>query len=202
MNTDSASRQATEDDSGESARVLRDVWKAMAGSSYDELLRSKESAIAHVFDANSDVRSAAISICELHWRCYSDDRFVDACRKIAATDCNEAVRVHAIGALGTALRSSGDNRASQFLADTVKDDRSAHDVRIAAYWALREVQMGPIDRDVIKRSIRLGGLVLAKMPLGAERDRIERALQVMSSVATEGTDQIDREFVERFASNG
>jgi hypothetical protein len=129
--------------------IAHEVWKALAGPYYDELVQSQEKSIAHLSHVDSQVRMAAINICDLFWDCSTDGAFVEACRAIAMTDPDEFVRSLAIGAFGKAFQSSRDPVASQFLAGVVKASETSARVRMAAYWALREVQIGSTLQDKV-----------------------------------------------------
>ena len=179
-------------------------WKHLAGSAYGGLMSSKESAMAGLNDADSNVRIAAIHICGTNWDCSKDPAFADACRALAETDQSDAVRYHAIGALGHSFRSSQDPTISRFLADLATHDKAAEDVRQAAYWALREIQTGLNDEDLVKQFIRVTKAVVCRMPPHKAKQHLNETLRVLSQVSDldwESGDQIDWEFVSRFVSH-
>jgi hypothetical protein len=184
--------------------VTQEVWKDMAGPFYDELVQSKEKALTHLSNPDSHVRIAAISVCDLLWNCSVDAAFVDACRTMARTDPDDSVRIHAIEAYGKALQSSQDRAASQFLADLVKARMNSEQVRMAAYWALREIQMGSTDHDVIKRAISLLKLGSRQLPTAKTEEQLKHELCAdghhVAGVNWDFADQIDWDFVNRYAS--
>ena len=183
--------------------VTDDVWKDLAGSRYPDLVRTKEAALAHLFDSDSNVRIAAINICDSLWKCSADREFIAVCRKIADTDVDDSVRIHAASMLGKALRATKDSSASQFLAKIVKSDGSSTDLRRAAYWALREVQLGLIEEDNVKRSMSLIKLVLHKQPIGMSEEQVNHSLfgsGHFSDIDWNAVDQIDWGFVNQYAA--
>jgi hypothetical protein len=183
--------------------ITQAVWKDFAGTLYDDLVRSKESCLKHLSNPDSNVRIAAIHVCDSHWNCSADATFLDACRKLATTDPHDAVRAHAIASLGKAMRSSQDFSTSRFLADLVKNPDSSEDVRKEAYWALREVQLGLTEEDAVKRTIALLRLAYHELPIhGTEEDMRKVILGSgrYPQIDWDSVDQIDWDFVNRFAS--
>jgi hypothetical protein len=185
--------------------TTQEMFKDLAGPFYDELVQSKEKALTHLSNPDYRVRVAAINICDLLWNCSVDTAFVDACRTMARTDPDESVRTQAIGALGKALRSSQDSAVSQFLANTVKARTASELMRMAAYWALCEIQMGWTDRDVVKRALALMKLA-AREPSGSmTEEHLKNALFAKGQFAGmcwDSIDEIDWDFVNRYASKG
>ena len=183
--------------------MTHEVWKELAGSRYDQLVASKEIALGLLFDADRNVRIAAINVCDSYWKCSSDIEFVTACRKIAALDNDDSVRAHAIRSLGTALRSSKERLTSGFLANLVTDEDSSDEVRKAAYWALREIQFGLTEEDVVKRSISLMRLAMRSLSTEMTEDDV-KAVMLCNGRFPETTwgsaDQIDWDFVKEHAS--
>lgn len=185
-------------------KVTDEVWKDLAGPLYEELLKSKKIALAHLAHPDPKVRAAAIKICDFTWRCSADIDFVTACRNLAASDPADLVRVSAISSFGKALGSSQDRSASQFLADMVIDPKSPEQVQQAAYWALREIQFGFTPEDFVKRSITPLKNVAAKKAMSTtEIENIKQAMlcgTVFPESFWDSPDQIDWKFVARYAS--
>jgi hypothetical protein len=183
--------------------VTDQVWRDLAGPLYDDLVQSKKIAFAHLSDPNSNVRIAAIHICDRLWDGSRDDEFVNACRTLAVADPDDSVRVHAISSFGKALRSSRDLAASQFLADIVKDGNNSEKVRREAYWALREIQSGLTETDSIKRLVPLIKEFLHKFPVSMDEEQVKQALLCgghFPEAIWNSTDQIDWDYVDQFAS--
>jgi hypothetical protein len=188
------------DERSGSMNATTDVWKDLAGNCYPELVRSKESALAHLFDTDSNVRIAAINICDRLWNCSADQEFVVACRRIADADIDDSVRVHAVSKLGKTLQSSKDRSTSLFLAQIVKSANISEDLRRAAYWALREVQFGLTEEDNVKRTISLIKMVLRKKPKGMSEEQVKNSLfggGQFSNIDWNTADQIDWGFVNQ-----
>lgn len=181
--------------------VTSQVWKELAGPHYGELILSKKAALAHLFSADRNVRIASIHICDQVWECSSDTEFVNACQRIAATDADDSVRVHAIEAFGRAFQSSQDPAASEFLAGIVRNRNSSEEVRKTAYWALREVQMGLSEEDTVKRTISLMKVAIRKLPMGVTETQVKQLLLCggrFPESTWDSADQIDWGFVNRF----
>jgi hypothetical protein len=188
---------------GAQLHLPEEIWKEMAGPVYSDLVQSKEKALANLFHADSNVRTAAIHICDSFWNYGQDIKFVNACRKIAAADPVETVRAHAILSFGKAYQSSKDLSASQFLADIVMDNGNSFGLRMAAYWALREIQIGLTEEDTVKRAFSLIKLGVRKLAMGlSEEDAKTKLLGAgdFPRIDWDSVDQIDFDFVIRFAS--
>ena len=179
-----------------------EIWKDLAGPLYDQLVATKEQALALLFHADSNVRIAAISVCRSAWDCSSDPAFLNACQTLAANDANDTVRCHAIDSLGSALRSSRDPSASRFLAGIALDPVVSDNVRRAAYRALREIQFGLSEDDVIRRSIPLFRAAAERMPSQFSEEQIKGVLRAIGKSPETEYDQqhqIDWDFVRQFA---
>ena len=185
-------------------KPTHDLWRELAGSVCDELLRSRESALVHLFDEEPNIQIAAINICDTFWNCSSSATFTDACRTLAATDPDDAVRIHAIEKYGKAFQSSHSPSASQFLADLICDKKNSEEVLQSAYWALRQVQLGLTEEDVVKRSICLAkSLVRKAQNATISEDQLKTTFLCggrFSDTVWDFADQIDWEFVQQHAS--
>jgi hypothetical protein len=182
-------------------QTTQKLWKALAGPLYEELLRSKETAFAHIFDANDDIRIAAIQIFDSHWNGSMDVEFQTACREIATSDSSDSVRVSAIGSIGKAMQCSRDANVSRLLADITKGNSASDRVRHAAYWALREVQSGTCEKDVM---LRLASCMkFAMRAMSMTEDQIKAAVPYPGDYAKnvwDSAEQIDWTFVNQYAS--
>jgi hypothetical protein len=180
-----------------------EVWKDLAGPAYLDMVRSKEAAFEHLFNPDSNVRIAAINICASRWECSGDAEFVNACRTLAAVDIDTSVRAHAISALGEAFRETRDSSISQFLADTITLHKKADELGTAAYWALREVQVGLTEEDLIKRSIAFMKDVIRKARVHGIESQVRDLLVHPANLKEElwnSAEQIDWDFVDRYSS--
>lgn len=185
-------------------KLRHEVWKDLAGSLYDELVQSEERAMAHLFDADRNLRIAAIDICHSVWNCSANVGFLNACQDVAAADPDDSVRTHALEIFGAALESSQDPSACQFLADLAKDGTNPEEVRRAAYWALREVQLGLTEEDNIKRLASAMKLALRRAPMGMAEQEVKRAVLCngyFPEAVWDCADEIDWDFVDRYASH-
>jgi hypothetical protein len=184
-------------------KAIHEVWREFAGAQFDELMRNQDSAFEHLNSPNKNVRIAAINICDFVWHASTKPEFVAACRRIAESDPDVAVRIHGIEAYGRAMESTRDPLASRFLANLVKDTKSPDDVRRAAYWALREVQWGVPEVEHVQR---LAGL----MRSGLRRNTTALSEEQIKSILLGGgrypealwdsAEQIDWALVDRCAS--
>src|SRR5258708_6108268 len=119
----------------------------LAGQHYEVMMRSKEATLEYLSAPDYRLRLAAILICQSTWNCDFDVQLVDACTAIADSDADDSTRSAAIGALATALSSTKQPNVSQFLANLATKRTTPNEVRIEAYWALRDVQFGRGDAD-------------------------------------------------------
>jgi len=184
-------------------RELRlEITRDLAGPLYEELVRSRRVAFAHLFHADRNVRIAAIHVYDCLWNCSDDIAFVNACRKLAATDADDSVRVAAIDTLGTALEATQDASASQFLGDIVKDSRTSDELRDSAYWALRHIQLGINDEEIVKRLISHRKLTLRMgvPPIDSQEQEKKALLAGFPESVWDTADEIDWDFVDRYAS--
>ena len=112
-------------------------------------------------------------------------------------------RVHAIDAFGRSFQTTQDASASQFVADLVKDSKSSEEVRRAAYWALRQIQLGLTDEEIVRRLVPLAKEVLRKNPAGATEEQFKQTLLCggrFPENVWNTSEQIDWDFVDRHAS--
>ena len=188
------------------------IWKKLAGSLFDKLAESAEHCLTHISDPDRDVRIAAIGMCSLTWE-RSDKEFISACCQIAVTDPDHSVRTHAIGAIGRALRATRNEDVSHFLADLVKHEK-IEGVCLEAYWALREIQLGLNEEDVVRRVACMSKSMWRDvdirdaisnhfgLPVGNDPPFKRDFLGGYPETVWDSSEQIDWEFVNRFASKG
>lgn len=91
------------------------------------------------------IRLAAILVCESTWNCAASPKVIAACREIAASNAHDSFRICAIETLSRALSANKSADVSSFLANLIFEAKNSADLRVSAYWALREVQFGLSD---------------------------------------------------------
>lgn len=179
--------------------------KELAGPHYEEMMRSKESALEYLSSPDYRVRIAAILVCQSTWNCGADSRVVEACRNTAASDADDHFRITAISLLGMALSSTKTPDASRFVANLVMASASSIDVRRTAYWALREIQFGIEDVDFdtfVKGTICTIKSILHAYPGRFSEDDVRRAVTPQPGFPEDfwdSADEIDWDFVRQFA---
>jgi len=117
-------------------------------------------------------------------------------------DTDDFVRAQAISCLGKSLESTQDHSTSQFLAHVTKDNRNSERVRKAAYWALRQIQIGLTEKDEIKRAISLAKEASHKLSDAMPEAKVKQALLGgghFPGIDWDSVDQIDWEFVDQYA---
>jgi hypothetical protein len=85
-----------------------------------------------------DLRLAAITMFGAHWG--SDERFGDACERLAWSDSDDEVREAAIGQLGWRYWETSDFRIGGLLAEIVHDETQDASVRRTAYFSLYKIR--------------------------------------------------------------
>lgn len=172
---------------------LDQTLRLLAGGTYQELLSSLDAARKHLTNSDPNVRAAALVVCVRNWNCQADRGFLDQCRRMAATDCDDSVRVQAIVTLGIALGSTKDVLTSRFLADLIKTDAIPRCVRRAAYLALREIQDG------FSESIALGQFASVLKEMMSRHPNSSEIRAQLDAIRDE-FGQIDLAFVNKHAS--
>lgn len=175
-------------------------WRTTAGDAYVGLVHSKDASISLMNDANPAVRITAISVCDLHWKCSGDQNFRATCQRLAMNDPDERVRNVAIDSLGAAYRDTKDPDVSHLLADTVLRADLSKDLRLVAYWALREVQLGVTSEDLVKKGIHFAKLLHERPGDGGVPAQVKHTLlrngRLPESV-WDSAGEIDFDFVKR-----
>ncbi|MCE9561781.1 MAG: HEAT repeat domain-containing protein [Planctomycetes bacterium] len=183
--------------------LSQDIYKDLAGSSYPDLIQNKGAAFAYLSSPNRDLRVAAINVFATLWNKPIDPDFVNICRTIAASDPIAFVRIQAIEALGPVFQSSRDESISQFFANLVNDPTQSLEARQAAYWALREVQLGVLEVDQIKRLCSVMKLGLSEDPNFGTENEIKRTLLCgghFPESVWDSADEIEWDFVNQFVT--
>ena len=184
-------------------KPVLDVCKALAGDYFDILIASKDDCTAHLQNADPTVRLAAITVYGSVWADKSDSEFFVTSQRMAVEDPDPQVRAGAIGPLGAVFRSTQDASVSRFLADLARDDRNTDSIKISAYWALREVQFGLTDEELIKRGAQLAKASIHRLAPNLDEERVREAwdrslISVGSSWAH--VDDVDWDLVRRWAT--
>ncbi len=181
--------------------------KELAGAHYDALMRTKETAMSFLSTSDDRLCLAAACVCHAVWKCGPDPKLTQACRRIATSRADESTRIYAISLLGTVLDSSRSRDNSRFLADLAMDSTNGIEVRREAYWALVRVERGEdgMDFDVsLKNTIRLVKRVIRAFPTRFSEQEAKLDLTPQPGFPEdywESADDIDWDFVARFASN-
>jgi hypothetical protein len=185
------------------ANYAHEFWSEFAGIHYHKMMESKQAALALVFHPDRNVRIAAIQICDTVWNCTTDASYVEICRNVIKDDCDAVVRASAISAIGKAFRSSQSPEVSKFLSKFIAVDMDVIEVQSAAYWALREVQLGLLEEDLIKRAICAAKSYESKLP--SQRLLDEQRFALMGGRYPEevwdSAGEIDWDFVNQFTPN-
>ncbi len=105
---------------------------------------------------------------------------------------------------GFIYRAAADESISRFLTDLLKDNGTPRRVRLAAYWALREVQLGLTEEDLVKRGICAVKPLLEKnVKMEMSADEMRRALLCGGRYPDsfwDSAETIDWNFVGKFVS--
>jgi len=115
-------------------------------------------------------------------------------------DPDARVRNVAIDSLGAAYRDTKDPDVSHLLADIVLRADLSKDLRLVAYWALREVQLGVTSEDLVKKGVRFAKLAYERPGGGGVPVQVKRTLlrngRLPESV-WDSAGEIDFDFVKR-----
>lgn len=181
--------------------VLDEILKELAGPAYEQLTRSKPSAMAHFNHTDAKVRIAAIRVCDRLWNGSADPAFIEACRRMAATDADDFVCGAAVDTLANAFEATQDPSVSHFLAGIASDHGRSERVRKAAYFALRLIQNGLTELEMTLRLISSWKEGLDRLPGELDEERMKRSLFANGHLPAslwDTADQIDWDFVDRF----
>ena len=174
----------------------------LAGEKYKGMLRDKKYALEMLLTSDLDLREAAVLICETCWGCLPDEGLVEACCSLANSDINEAGQISAINSLGRMLRVTQSQEISCFLAEIVVSPNKSFEVKLVAYWALREVQYGcEGDPDFLKGMISTVRSIQRQYPGKFSEDTIKRTLAPQPNFPKDFWDTaeiVDEDFVKQF----
>lgn len=163
------------------------------------------------FLSSSDIRCrlAAILICDYVWNAVADYRVVAACRTIAAFTESDPERIVAIGALARGLSGSRDVDASRMLAQLVSDSHKSVELRMEAYWALRQVRFGAADCDFdsfLRGTIHTVKAVMRSHPESFSEEAVKSALlangRSPDDFWNDGVEQIDWALIQEMHELG
>jgi hypothetical protein len=124
---------------------LMEIIKEKAGDHYDTIRQGPRAAERFFDHPNPDLRLVAIEMFVRYWK--SDEKFKEACERIACTDRSDLVRSLAIRALGDLFEDTSDPRIGGSLAYIVHDETSSDFVRKIAYLNLDQIR----GRSVLER---------------------------------------------------
>lgn len=175
----------------------------LAGAHIDVLMRSKDAAVKLLSASDLNLQLAAILICESTWKCGANAALIDACRKIITSSAADSYRISAIGVLGRALSSSKELDVSVSLANVILDCENSDDVRLDAYWALREVQLGISDPHFFRRMFYSVKSVLQDKSR-EELEKVKSDLLIQGQIHESlwnSTNVIDWDFVHQFVAH-
>jgi len=179
----------------------------LAGSHYDEMIRSKEATMAFLSTPHYATRLAAVMICEQNWNAAREARVLEACRAIAESDADESVRLVSISFLGRALSSTKDPAASAFVARMVLESQNSAEFRASAYWVLREIQYGVADVDFdnfLRGTIDVVKTALKGCPSSFSEKSVRSSLLPKPRFPEkfwESADEIDWDFVHQMSKH-
>jgi len=175
--------------------------KVLAGSKYQEMLQSEENTLELLSSSKHNLCEAAILVCEVFWKWGQDQRVVEACYKIADSDAHKSNRISVLNSLGRLLSATKALDASQYLAKIVCSSRSSNDLKLSAYWALREIQFGKEDPDFLKSVISATKFAFRENPGKFSEDELRLVLTPQPGFSVEfwdASEQMDIEFVKQF----
>ncbi len=186
----------------------------LAGPQYQLMMSNKDAALEYLTTADHAVRLAAIMVCEVTWKCGCDPRVLEACRELAVSDADAPIRFCAIDVFGRGLSGSKSPAASGFLADIIVRPATSNELRLCAYWALREVQFGASDESFdqfLKGTMSAIKSILRTHPERSSREFLKRCSEEKTREAIaphdcfpegfwESAEEIDWDFVARFAT--
>jgi hypothetical protein len=178
----------------------------LAGVHFSKLMQSKEAAMEFLSAEDYKLRLAAILVCESTWKCSAEPRVIAACRDIVVSDANDSFRICAIGGLGRALSGSKSINTSTLLANIILDSKNSNNLRINAYWSLREVQFGLSDissDNVLKSLFGSVKAVLHDLPDKFSENQVKSTLLAQGRIPEElwnTAEDIDWDFVAQFAT--
>jgi hypothetical protein len=129
------------------ARMIASA-KEKAGALYETMQQGPRVAERFFDHPDPNLRLAALKMFCIHWDL--DERFGDACERLAWTDSDEEVRAAAIDHLGWRYWETSDFRIGGFLAEIVHDETQDASVRRMAYLSLYQIR----GRSVLERPSR------------------------------------------------
>jgi hypothetical protein len=126
----------------ERSRLQRlSYWRALVGSSLDDVLRSPDDTATSLQSPNPVIRSVSLQILTAYWGCRSEE-FAKVCERLAFRDSSLEAKERAIWSLGMCYVLTDDKRVSKLLASVVRNEKEDRAFRASAYLALLVVRTG------------------------------------------------------------
>lgn len=140
------------------------IIKDLAGDHYHEMDSSAYATLNCLNGSDSDVQIAAIQMYISRWQSPEhDDVFICSCRDLVRDCPISSVRIHALRAMGNLHSGTANAETSTYLAQLIKSGSLPENVQFGAYQALREVQMGLQESDVLAASMCLANELQEKV---------------------------------------
>jgi hypothetical protein len=121
------------------SKLLR-YWRALAGATLDEMLRSPDHTATYLQSQDSRMRAVALDILTFYWKCHSEE-FAVECERLAIHDPSPVLRRRAVWSLGKCYSRTDDKRIRRLLASVVKNEQEEEEVRAGAYESLLLVRV-------------------------------------------------------------
>jgi hypothetical protein len=115
-------------------------WRALVGSSLDEMLRNPDDTATCLQSQSPQVRAVALQVLTCYWN-YRSEEFATVCERLAFHDPSPEVKEHAVWSLGMCYSRTDDKRVSKLLASVVRNEQEAEAIRACAYQALLLVRI-------------------------------------------------------------
>lgn len=116
---------------------LLTYYRKLAGPSAEALINDKKEALKSIYSADPAVREVALHLAAFYWD--MSDEISEFCEHLVHSESNERIRIIAIKVLGLSYSETKEMRIGRLLAAIVKDENCSADLRVAAYFALIQV---------------------------------------------------------------
>lgn len=125
-------------------KMIRTKAEELAGVHFERMLGGKDVACEYLTNDNADLRIAAILVIDLCWK--KEKAISPVIEKLAFTDPNDEVRLHALDTMIANYAYSNDDRVGRMLANLVSDSTILTRQRALAYWGLFALRGIPLSR--------------------------------------------------------
>jgi hypothetical protein len=116
---------------------VKDRVRRLAGEYYTDMMRSPEDAEKYLKRTEPALRQAALQVLYSHWG--QREAYADRYERIAVSDSDTDVRVHALMLFGFCYSYTHDQRVSRFLADITLNEQEKESIRRQAYYSCLHV---------------------------------------------------------------